>query len=176
MILNYYYDIWQLHYVKSYLLFCKFWYMTSKAFSVIFSWLPWRLKPEAMMILLVFDHNNNSHIYDITNALIWHSDLRWGSLFSFIFFLVSQNYYNIGDLLNIMFIFDRGHCSYAAMTPAKYEHKQGIGITTTPSAHRLEKWTASVLLDPQVQNCDNFAWAHYLAHWQAYMGQMGKIA
>ena len=37
------------------------------------------------------------------------------------FFSTFQNYRNIHYLMNITFIFDRCHCSWAAVTPVKYE-------------------------------------------------------
>ena len=48
----------------------------------------------------------------------------WGPLHQFLhsmIFSAFQNYRNIGYLLNIKFIFDRCHCSLAAVTPVKYE-------------------------------------------------------
>ena len=50
-------------------------------------------------------------------------------------------------------------------------YEQGVWRTTTPVSQGMN----TLLLGPQIENCNNFALAHYLVHGHAYMGQTGEI-
>ena len=63
----------------------------------------------------------------------------WSNFFHFVVIPVFLNFRNIGYIYNIMFIFDRCHCSWAAVTPAKYAHDLKC-LTYT-----FAKWKFSVM-------------------------------
>ena len=67
-------------------------------------------------------HNKTMCAFDVALQIsMGNTKQGWGLQNNFPHSLIFQNHQNSAHLLSITFIFDRCHCSSAAVTPVKYE-------------------------------------------------------